>query len=87
MTMPTPSTTCPKCSGQMEFGILVDNTHSHGSELLVRGRERVLEWLRGWPKKSWFDLSFKAEGADRMQVATLRCTRCGHLDLYAVPKE
>lgn len=87
MTMPTPSTMCPKCSGQMEFGILVDNTHSHGSELLVRGRERVLEWLRGWPKKSWFDLSFKAEGGDRLQVATLRCTRCGYLDLYAVPKQ
>lgn len=86
MTIPTPSTTCPKCSGQMEFGILVDNTHSQGLEFMVRGRERVLEWLRGFPKKSWLDLSFKAEGEDRLQVATLRCTRCGYLDLYAVPK-
>lgn len=87
MTVPTPSTACPRCSGQMEFGILVDNTHSHGTELVARGRERVLEWLRGWPKKSWFDLSFRAEGADRMRVATLRCTRYGYLDLDAVPKQ
>lgn len=81
-----PSTTCPKCAGQMELGLLVDSTHGDGGSLL-RGPERVLEWIRGTPDKSWWNSSFKSDGADRLQVATLRCTRCGSVELYAPQTE
>jgi hypothetical protein len=63
----------------MEFGLLLDSTYP-GSHA---GAERVLEWVRGTPKKSWFSLAFKAAPEDRLQVATLRCTSCGYLELYA----
>jgi hypothetical protein len=62
----------------MEFGLLLDSTYAASA-----GPERVLEWVRGIPKKSWFSLAFKAAAEDRLQVATLRCTACGYLELYA----
>ena len=64
----------------MEFGLLIDS--AFGSRT-YRSAERVLEWVRGTPKKSWWDLSFKTGPGDRLQVATLRCTACGYLELYA----
>jgi hypothetical protein len=64
----------------MEFGILADSTFVVSSR---SGPERILEWLRGVPKKSWWDLSFKTGPGDRLQVATLRCTKCGYLELFA----
>ncbi len=77
---PSPSTTCPKCSSKMEFGLLADATFMAATHV---GSERPLEWVRGTPKKSWFDLSFRTKPADRLQVATLRCTGCGYLELFA----
>ena len=75
-----PSTTCPKCSAKLEFGLLVDSTHAASSN---SGPERILEWVRGTPKKLWWNLAFKTGPGDRLQVATLRCTACGYLELYA----
>jgi hypothetical protein len=63
----------------MEFGLLVDAASPTGSE-------RALEWVRGLPSKSWLTLAFKAEPGGRMQVATLRCTTCGYVELYAMPR-
>jgi hypothetical protein len=79
---PPPVMTCVKCAGQMELGLLVDATDGkQGSS--THGPERVLEWVRGTPERSWWNLKFKAAGMDRLQVATLRCTRCGFVELYA----
>jgi hypothetical protein len=63
----------------MEFGLLVDSTHAGAAE-------RALEWVRGLPAKSWLTQAFKAEPGGRMQVATLRCTTCGFVELYAMPR-
>ena len=79
METPPPSTTCPKCAGPMEFGLLVDSTGPSPTS----GAERVLEWVRGVPKKSWFYLSFKTGPGDRLKVATLRCKSCSYVELYA----
>lgn len=83
MSSPQPSTKCNKCAGLMEFGLLVDATHAGGA---FSGPERPLEWVRGAPSKSWLTLAFKAEPGGRMQVATLRCTTCGYVELYAMPR-
>ena len=64
----------------MEFGILVDSAFEEG---LVRGPERILEWVRGLPDRSWLTRSFKAAPADRLRVETLRCTACGFVELYS----
>lgn len=83
MSSNPPSTVCPKCSGSMEFGLLIDA----GGGASVGNRwshpERVQEWVRGTPGRSWWHLGFKADAGDRLQVATLRCTQCGFLELYA----
>ena len=78
-----PSTACCKCNGTMEFGLIVDTRNYAPATALFRGSEKVLEWVRGTPRKSWWDLSFKADAADRLQIATLRCTKCGYVELYA----
>ncbi len=65
----------------MEFGIIAD---SGGFARGFRtGPEKVLEWIRGLPKRSWWSMGFNVPPRDRMQVATLRCTECGHLELFA----
>lgn len=66
----------------MEFGVLTDRVDHERSRT---GPERVLEWIRGEPKRKWFGFGFKSGPGDRMQVATLRCTQCGFLELYARP--
>jgi hypothetical protein len=68
----------------MEFGLLLDSSYSSS---VYTGPERVLEWVRGMPKKSWWNLSFKTGPGDRLQVATLRCTKCAYLELYAPAAE
>ena len=76
MGHPTPSTVCAKCGGKMEFGLLVDATYGQGGE-------RAVEWVRGEPSKTWFSRVFKTGPEDRLQVATLRCTTCSYVELYA----
>lgn len=87
MDHPRPSTQCPKCSAPMELGILVDGAGRTKSVVGGSGPERVQEWVRGTPSRSFFSESFKADGRDRLQVATLRCVRCGYLELYAPDAE
>ncbi len=84
MPTPRPSTICPKCSSQMEFGLMLDSQgRGDGAGLRQQG-ERITEWIRGAPsKRSWWTLAFKAKPGDRLQIATLRCTACGFLELYA----
>ena len=86
MPTPAPSTVCPKCSGTMELGLLVDAT-DHPVGTLVKGPERPLQWVRGAPRRSWWDQSFRTAPEDRLHVATLRCTACGFVELYAPQPE
>lgn len=81
MPHPTPSQVCPKCSGNMEFGLLIDSSHGMNAE--EYGSERAAQWVRGTPKRSWWSLAFKTAPGDRLQVATLRCTTCAFVELYA----
>jgi hypothetical protein len=63
----------------MEFGIIADS----GANTTRTSPEKFLEWIRGMPGRSWLTWSFKASPRDRLQIATLRCTSCGHLELFA----
>lgn len=64
---------CPKCSGSMSEGFVVDATH---------GGAAVSSWMEGAPEKSvWTGL--KLSGKSRSEIATWRCNRCGFLEHYA----
>ena len=80
MSEPTPSTTCVKCSGRMEIGIIPDK---RARPTLFIGPEDLTEWVRGTPKHSLIDGSFRAGGRDRLHIVSLRCVQCGYLELYA----
>ncbi len=82
MATPSPIPVCARCSGRMEFGIIADSG-GFGQTALHRGAEKVIEWIRGMPERSRWTLSFKVSPRDRLQIATLRCTECGHLELFA----
>lgn len=71
----TPSTTCPKCSGHMEDGFVLDQTH--GASLQSR-------WVEGPPITSFWT-GLKLKGKECLPVATFRCERCGFLESYAAP--
>jgi hypothetical protein len=73
MTAANRSLTCPRCSGGMEPGYLVDEGY---------GTRAVPKWIAGEPQKSmWTGL--KLRGRDRLEVSTYRCRRCGYLESYA----
>ena len=64
---------CPKCSGAMSEGYIVDKTH---------GGAGVSTWAEGAPRKSvWTGL--KLSGVPQAQIETWRCRRCGFLEQYA----
>ena len=67
------SLTCPRCSGQLEPGYMVDEGY---------GTRSVAKWVAGEPVKSmWTGL--KLRGRDKLDVSTYRCRRCGYLESYA----
>lgn len=67
--------TCPKCSGSMTEGFIVDHTHSSRS---------VSAWIDGAPVKSiWTGV--KLRGKTPLEIATWRCGSCGYLENYAKP--
>jgi hypothetical protein len=65
----------------MELGLIADATYAQSASWT--GPERAAEWVRGAPAKSFWVGSFKSDGPDRLQIATLRCVKCGFLELYA----
>ena len=71
----------------MEFGIIVDGSGKRRSLTEGNGPEKVQEWVRGTPKRSFFTGGFKTGQRDRLQIATLRCVRCGFLEFYAPDAE
>ena len=71
--MPQRSLTCPRCSGQMEEGFLVDEGY---------GSRTTAQWVAGKPEKSIW-VGIKLRGKTKLGVATYRCRRCGYLESYA----
>ncbi len=67
--------TCPKCSGQMEEGFVLDQTY---------GANVQATWVEG-PATRSFWTGVKLKGRERVPVTTLRCVRCGYLESYAMP--
>jgi hypothetical protein len=69
------SLTCPRCSGTMEQGFMVDESYGHGTRA-------VPQWVAGEPQKSLWT-GIKLKGKERLAIATYRCRRCGYLESYA----
>jgi hypothetical protein len=69
----TASLKCPKCSGPMEQGFVLDNTH---------GGLLVSQWAKGAPLKLSFWMGAKRPDT-QLPVGTFRCSSCGYLESYA----
>jgi predicted nucleic-acid-binding Zn-ribbon protein len=71
----TSSLKCPKCSGEMEEGFVLDQTY---------GANLQSNWIEGPPAPSlWTGLKMK--GRERLPITTMRCDHCGYLESYAEP--
>ena len=66
---------CPKCSGEMEGGFLVDHTDYASA--------RVETWVEGAPTKAFWT-GLKIKDRPQLSVTTYRCERCGYLESYAL---
>lgn len=66
---------CPKCQGAMESGLVLD--YSYGAIL-------PLQWMEGAAEKNFLG-NIKTKGRRRIAITAERCTRCGYLELYARP--
>jgi hypothetical protein len=65
---------CPKCSGRMQEGFIVDR--------LDNAARQISTWVEGSPEKSfWTGLSLK--GRTTIEIETYRCHKCGFLESYA----
>jgi uncharacterized protein (UPF0212 family) len=63
---------CPKCSGRMEQGFILDNTY---------GARIVSHWVAGAPLKSFW--AGTKVPAVTVPVGAYRCATCGFLEMYA----
>ena len=64
---------CPRCSGSMESGYILDEGY---------GTRTVAKWVAGEPERSiWTGL--KLRGKAPHDVVTYRCKGCGYLESYA----
>jgi DNA-directed RNA polymerase subunit RPC12/RpoP len=66
---------CPRCSGGMEPGFIVDESY---------GQKFVSKWVAGAPQKTWWmGRGLRLGRSEQIEVATYRCRRCGYLESYA----
>jgi hypothetical protein len=65
---------CPRCTGSMEPGFLIDVGH---------GQTAVPKWAAGEPHSSFWSAGLKLRGKEQLPVTTYRCRRCGYLESYA----
>ena len=73
MSVTQRSLSCPRCSGSMEQGYVLDEGY---------GNRTVGQWVAGEPERSiWTGLKFR--GKTKLDVTTYRCKRCGYLESYA----
>ena len=73
MTQPT---TCPKCNGSMEPGLMLDRK-DWASDLQVR-------WVGGEPTPKTFFGGMSLKGREPLPVTTYRCEGCGYLESFAI---
>jgi predicted nucleic-acid-binding Zn-ribbon protein len=64
---------CPKCSGQMEEGFVLDRTH---------GAQLQELWVEGPPTKSFWS-GVTTKNREQIPVTTFRCSKCGYLESFA----
>ena len=65
---------CPKCSGAMLQGFIVDRAQG--------GSRRVSNWVEGAPERSfWHGTDVPVEKC--IPIGTFRCSTCGFLESYA----
>ena len=72
MTQPT---TCPKCDGIMEPGLMLDRKEA--SDLQARG-------VGGEPTPQTFFGNIRLKGREPLPVTTYRCEGCGYLESFAI---
>ena len=70
-------TRCPKCSGEVVQGFIVDWSQGGG--------RRVSSWVEGTPEKSFWH-GTNAPEERYVPVGTFRCAACGFLESYACPE-
>ena len=71
---------CPECSAALEEGFIPDYSHAQILQLA---------WQRGPAEPSKFlgmSNGIKVHAENQLNVTAKRCTRCGYLKLYALPK-
>jgi hypothetical protein len=73
MTQPT---TCPKCNGSMEPGLMLDRK-DWATELQVR-------WVGGEPTPKTFFGGLNLKDQEPLPVTTYRCEGCGYLESFAI---
>ena len=72
--MPRNEMPCPKCSGNMQEGFILDRLESAARQISM--------WVEGAPEKSfWMGLNLK--GRKTIEIQTYRCHKCGFLESYA----
>jgi len=69
---------CGKCNSATEEGFLLEK----GDGPIVSSES----WVAGKPEKSFFS-GLTLKGKTVYDVATFRCTACGHLESYALHKQ
>lgn len=74
MTQPM---TCPKCSGRMESGFMIER---RGGAV-----DQQVRWVEGEPVPRFFFSGVRLEGREPMPVTTYRCDGCGYLESFAMP--
>jgi hypothetical protein len=75
MTQPM---TCPKCSGHMESGFILDRAGG--------GPKWQAQWVEGPPTPSfWISGRVNVKGREPVPVTTFRCDGCGYLESFAMP--
>ena len=70
--------TCPKCSGEMVQGTVVNTW----AGCLIPGGT----WTEGLPRMSLFGGVHIPRGKKPIPIATFRCQSCGFLEAYARPE-
>jgi hypothetical protein len=66
---------CPKCSGEMIQGFVMDKT---------KVTHEVAHWLAGSPQRSFWAGTKMPEISQPM--GAFRCTACGYVEFYAGPE-
>lgn len=64
---------CPKCNGSMTEGFVIDQGY---------GTAHVSTFQEGEPRRSFW-LGLKQDKDKQVPITSLRCGRCGYLELYA----